>query len=114
MLLLVSILKAISEILIFSLIGQGILWLIAGRSRDSNFVYKMLSAVTRPVMWLARRLTPRFVLDRHVWLVALLLILTVWILAGSQKLKLCVTEAADSPLCGQMVHTLKERRDPRP
>ena len=114
MLLFVSIAKAISEILIFSLVGQGILWLIAGRSRDTNFVYRMLAAVTRPVMWLARLLTPRFVLDRHIWLVALLLVLAVWILAGSQKLTLCVTEAADNPLCGQMVQTLKDRRDPGP
>ena len=114
MLLFVSILKAISEILALSLIGQGILWLIAGRSRDTNFVYKMLAAVTRPVMWLARLLTPRFVLDRHIWLVALLLVLAVWILAGSQKLTLCVTEAVDNPLCGQMVQTLKDRRDPGP
>ena len=42
-LLFVSILKAISEILALSLLGQGILWLIAGRSRDSNFVYRMFA-----------------------------------------------------------------------
>ena len=111
-LLLVSIVKAICEILVLSLAGQGILWLVAGRARESNFVYKMFAAVTRPVMRLARLITPRFVLDRHIWMVAVLLVLVVWFVAGTQKLKLCVTEAADSPLCGRMVQNLEERRAP--
>jgi hypothetical protein len=108
-LLLVSILKAISEILALSLLGQGILWLIAGRARESNFVYRMFSAVTRPVMRLARMITPRLVLDRHVWMVAVLLVFIVWVLAGAHKLRLCMSEASDSPLCGRMVQTLEER-----
>ena len=54
MLLVVSILKAFSEILAFSLLGQGVLWLIAGKSRDTNVVYRMFSIITRPVMRLAR------------------------------------------------------------
>ena len=114
MLLLVSIVKAICEILVLSLAGQGILWLVAGRARESNFVYKMFAAVTRPVMRLARLITPRFVLDRHVWMVAVLLVLVVWFVAGTQKLKLCLTEAGDSPLCGRMVQNLEERRTPPP
>jgi hypothetical protein len=109
-LLFVSILKAISEILALSLLGQGILWLIAGRARETNFVYKLFAAVTRPVMRLARMITPRFVLDRHIWMVAVLLVFVVWVLAGAHKLRLCVTEASDSPLCGQMVQTLEQRR----
>ena len=109
MLLLVSILKAICEILALSLIGQGILWLIAGRARESNFVYRVFAAVTRPVMRLARALTPRFVLDRHVWLVAVLLVLVVWFFSGAHKLQLCLREGADSPLCGDIVHRLNER-----
>ena len=109
MLLFVSILKAISEILAFSLLGQGILWLIAGHSRDGNFVYKMFTAITRPVMRLARMLMPRFVLDRHIWMVTVLLVFIVWVFAGQQKLKLCVTEARDNPLCVEIVQALKER-----
>jgi hypothetical protein len=112
-LLAVSILKAISEILALSLIGQGILWLIAGRARDSNVVYKLFSAVTRPVMKLARLIMPRFVLDRHIWMVAVLLVFIVWVLAGAHKLRLCVTEASDSPLCGPMVQRLEQRNRPQ-
>jgi hypothetical protein len=31
------------------------------------------------------------------------------VLAGTHKLRLCVTEASDSPLCGRMVQTLGHR-----
>jgi hypothetical protein len=112
-LLFVSILKGLSEILALSLVGQGILWLIAGRARESNFVYTLFAAVTRPVMRLARIITPRFVLDRHIWMVAVLIVFLVWMFAGAHKLRLCLTESSDSPLCGQMVQTLEQRNRTR-
>lgn len=110
MLLLVSILKAFGEILALSLFGQGVLWLVAGKSRDNNFVYKMFSAITRPVMGLARLIMPRFVLDRHLWMVAVLIVLVVWVFASHQKLKLCMSEGADDPLCVEIKQGLEQRR----
>jgi hypothetical protein len=108
-LLFVSVVKAISEILALSLIGQGILWLVAGSTRESNFVYRLFSMLTGPVLRLARLVMPRVVPDRHIWMVAVLLVFVVWVLAGTHKLRLCVTEASDSPLCGHMVRTLEPR-----
>jgi hypothetical protein len=109
MLLLLSIVKAISEILILALLGQGVLWLIAGKSRANNFVYKLFASVTRPVMWVARVTMPRFVLDRHIWMVAVLIVLVMWVVSAQQKLKYCVTVRPDSPLCVELVNALKER-----
>lgn len=110
MLLLASILKALSEIIAFSLLGQGVLWVIAGRSRESNFVYRMFATVTRPVMRLARIIMPRFVLDRHIWMVAILLVFVIWIFAAQQKLKICVMQSPEDPLCTDLIRTLKERK----
>jgi len=109
-LLLLSILKASSEILAFSLVGQGILWLVAGKSRETNFVYRTFAAITRPVVRLARFITPRVVLDRHVWMVAVLIVIIVWVGSSSQKLKLCMTEAASDPLCVEIKQGLEERQ----
>ena len=109
MLLLLSVLKGTCEILVLALAGQGILWLVAGKSRESNVVYRMFAAVTRPVMWLARAIMPRFVLDRHIWMVAVFLVLTFWVVSGQQKLKHCVTVSPESPLCVELVKALKER-----
>jgi len=112
-LLLFSILKAVSEIVAFSLLGQGILHLIAGQRRESNFVYRMFAAITRPVMRLSRLLMPRFVLDRHIWMVAVLLVFLVWIVASQQKLRICLNEDPANPLCVEIARTLQER-DIRP
>ena len=109
MLLLLSVSKAICEILVFALLGQGVLWVVAGKSRQSSFVYRMFATVTRPVMWLSRKIMPRFVLDRHIWMVAVFIVLAGWIIAGQQKLKHCMSHGADSPLCVELLQALKER-----
>jgi hypothetical protein len=108
-LLILSIIKAVCEILALALVGQGILWLVAGKSRDTNFVYKMFASVTRPVMWLARVIMPRIVLDRHIWMVAVFIVFALWVIAGQQKLKHCVTVSPENPLCVELVKALKER-----
>lgn len=109
MLLLLSIVKAICEILAFALLGQGVLWVFAGKSRDGNFVYRMFASVTRPVMWFARAIMPRFVLDRHIWMVGVLVVFALWVISAQQKLKHCVTVSPENPLCVEMVKKLKER-----
>lgn len=110
MLLIVSIFKAFSEILALSLLGQGVLWLIAGKSRDTNVVYRMFAIITRPLMRLARLITPKLVLDRHVWMIAVLIVIIVWVFAGHEKLKLCMTESIDDPLCVEIKQGLERRR----
>lgn len=110
MLLLVSVFKAFSEILALSLLGQGILWLVAGRSRDTNVIYRMFSIITRPLMRLARLITPKLVLDRHVWMIAVLIVIVVWIFAGHEKLKLCMTDSIDDPLCVEIKQGLERRK----
>lgn len=109
MLLLLSIIKAISEILALTLFGRGVLWLIGGKARENNFVYNLLSAITRPVLRLARLVTPRAVPDRYVWPVAVLIVLVAWVVSSHQKLELCKTEAMDDPLCVEIVKALEER-----
>ena len=91
MLQLVVILKAIVEVAIFAFLGQGILYVLAGSKRDNNFVYGIFKTLTSPVMKLARLLSPRIVLDRHIWLVALLLLMAAWIGLTLAKINLVLT-----------------------
>ena len=107
MLLVLSIIKAVCEILALAFLGQGVLWLVAGKSRENKFVYRMFASVTRPVMRLARAIMPRFALDRHIWMFAVLIVFAMWVIAGQQKLKHCVTESPDSPLCAELVKALE-------
>ena len=86
----VTILKALTEVAGFALLGQGVLYLFAGAAREKNFAYVMLKAVTSPVFRLARLLTPRFVLDRHIWLLTPLIVLALWVTFTYLKIRIVI------------------------
>ena len=71
-------LKALVEVAIFAFIGQGILWILAGAKREGNWVYGILKTLTKPVFKVARWISPRFILDQHLWLVVLFLLVVTW------------------------------------
>ena len=77
MLQLVVIAQAVNEVALMALLGQGALYVLAGAKRETNPVYAILKAITSPVMKLARAITPRVVLDRHIGFVALFVVLVV-------------------------------------
>lgn len=90
MLLVVSSIKLVAEIALLALAGQWLLGLLAGARRDSNFFYRLLQVMTRPFVRGARWLTPRIVLDRHVPLVAFLLLGFVWVFSTLAKVRICL------------------------
>ncbi len=90
MLTLVSIFKLLAEIALLSMAGQWLLGLLAGAKRDQNLFYQLLQVLTRPVVSFARLVTPRVVIDRHVPIVAFLLLVSVWLAATISKITICV------------------------
>lgn len=90
MLILVSIVKLLAEIALLALVGQGVLALLAGAKRDQNLFYQLLKILTRPFLAGARFITPKVVLDRHVPIVAFLLLFFVWVAATMTKISICV------------------------
>lgn len=90
MLLLVESIKLLAEIALMALAGQWLLGLLAGAKRDSNVFYRVFQVVTAPVLRGARLLAPRIVLDRHLPLVAFLLLALVWLLATTAKIRICL------------------------
>jgi len=90
MLMLVEILKLVAEIALLSLAGQWVLGLLAGAKREQNLFYQVFQIVTRPLVAAARLISPRVVIDRHVPLVAFLLLAFVWLVATITKIDICV------------------------
>ncbi len=90
MLLLVEILKMLSEIALLALAGQWVLGLLAGAKRERNLFYQLFQVLTKPLIAGARLVSPRVVLDRHVPLVAFLLLSFVWVVATMTKIDICV------------------------
>jgi hypothetical protein len=90
MLLVASTIKLIAEIALMALLGQWLLGLLAGSRKQQNLFYQVLEIMTRPFIRIARLLTPRVVLDRHVPLVAFLLLAFIWIGATFYKIQTCI------------------------
>lgn len=90
MLLFISSVKLVAEIALMALAGQWVLGLLAGERREQNFFYRLLAILTGPFVKGARLLSPRVVLDRHVPLVAFLLLLLIWVVATIERISLCL------------------------
>ena len=90
MLLLISSVKLIAEIALLSLLGQWILGLLAGQKREQNLFYQVLQVLTRPFVRATRFITPRFVLERHLPLVAFLILGFVWVGVTLVKVNHCL------------------------
>jgi hypothetical protein len=85
MLLAAIILKSLIEVALVVMIGQGILFVLAGASRHQNLVYRLFTIVTGPIMRATRFITPRFIVDQHIGLVAFFLLVVLWALALAMK-----------------------------
>lgn len=90
MLLLASTVKLVAEIALMALLGQWLLGLLAGARRDQNLFYNLLKVVTGPFVRLARWVSPAVVIDRHVPLVAFLLLAFAWMFATLWRIRQCV------------------------
>ncbi len=85
-----NVVKLIAEIALLALLGQWVLGLLAGAKKDQNLFYQILQIIGRPFVAVARFLSPRIVLDRHVPLVAFLLLFFVWLAATLYRIRTCL------------------------
>ncbi|HYC48132.1 MAG TPA: hypothetical protein VED01_21880 [Burkholderiales bacterium] len=86
-------LKALVEVAAVFMLGQGLLYVLAGRRKHENFVYQLFAILTRPVFRITRAVTPRFVRDDHIPIAAFLLLFWLWIGLLGAKAYLCVGRA---------------------
>lgn len=82
--------KLTAEIALLALLGQWLLGLMTGATRNTNPFYALLQLLGRPWIRAIRWLSPRVVLDRHVPLVAFFLLLLVWGAASLAKVSICL------------------------
>ncbi len=82
--------KLIAEIALLALAGQWLLGLLAGAKKEQNLFYKVLQTIGSPFVRVARLVTPKLVLDRHVPLVAFFLLVFVWLAATIYKIQTCI------------------------
>jgi hypothetical protein len=89
---LLVIVKAIIEIAGMALLGQFLVGIFAWGRREGNVVYRVFQTVTGPFTWIARKVSPRVVLDQHIPLVTFLLLLFAWVFVVFQLRASCLAE----------------------
>ena len=92
---LISSFRTVVEMALMCLIGQGALALLAGCHREENGVYRLFRFLTRPVLRLMRCVLPAPIIDRHLPVVATLVLFWAWI--GLAWLKQWYCEAHGLP-----------------
>jgi hypothetical protein len=84
-LFILGIVRAVVEVALLSLLGQGLVGLLAGARRHSNPIYQLFRIVTGPVIKAARWIAPAAILDRHLPLVAFFILFWFWIFLAWAK-----------------------------
>lgn len=87
--LLLSILRALVEVAGFALLGQGLMAVLAGASRERNVIYKLFVIIASPVTRLVRAVTPKVIIDKHIPFVSFFLLFWLWILLAYVRRLVC-------------------------
>ena len=90
MLTALNVIQLVLYIALLALLGQGVLYLLAGPKRESNFFYQLLKTMAKPFTAPVRLLTPRRVADRHVPFVTFFLLVIAYVVVTKQKIDVCV------------------------
>ena len=95
MLTFLNLLQLLLYIPLLALVGQGLLFVLAGHRRHDNFFYQLLQLLSKPFTFGMRKVTPHRVADRHVPVVTFLLLLIVYAVVTFEKINLCVTSGME-------------------
>jgi len=79
MLALVIALKGLVEFGALLIVAQALVFLLSFGRHEQNPVYRLLKLLTSPVVRVARWMSPKVIVDRHVPAVALYLLLVLWV-----------------------------------
>lgn len=90
-LLILGVLRALAEVAMLFLLGQGLLALLAGSRRHDNTIYKLFLIVTGPVVKAMRMVTPRQIIDKHIPFMAFAVLFWIWIALAWLKRLYCDT-----------------------
>ena len=90
MLTFLTLLQLLLYVPLLALLGQGVLFVLAGAKRDSNFFYQLLKLISKPFTTIVRKVTPRQVADHQVPIVTFFLLLVVYAIVTFERVDLCV------------------------
>jgi hypothetical protein len=94
MLSLVVVLKGLTEFAALLIVAQALVFLLSFGRHERNAVYRFIRMLTSPVVRVARWLSPRAIVDRHVPAVALFMLFAIWVFLTFMKYHLQLSAPA--------------------
>ena len=91
MLLFLNIAQLILYIGALGLIGQGLLYVLAGQKRDTNLFYQLIGIVNKPWTLIARFISPKQIIDRQIPFVAFCIVGVFYIAVTLAKIEHCIS-----------------------
>jgi hypothetical protein len=73
------------------LIGQGLLYVLAGQKRDTNLFYQLIGIINKPWTLTARFISPKQILDRQIPFVAFCIVGVLYIAVTLAKIEHCIS-----------------------
>jgi hypothetical protein len=90
-LLFLNIAQLILYIGALGLIGQGLLYVLAGQKRDTNLFYQLIEIVNKPWTLIARFISPKQIIDRQIPFVAFCIVGVFYIAVTLAKIEHCIS-----------------------
>ncbi|MCM0036247.1 MAG: hypothetical protein NBV66_10720 [Burkholderiaceae bacterium] len=91
LLLFLNILQLLLYIGLLALLGQGLLYLIAGAKRDTNLFYQLFQVVNKPWIRIAGLISPKQIAERHHPFVAFCIVGAIYMAVTVAKIEHCVS-----------------------
>ena len=83
-------LQLVLYIALLALLGQGVLYVLAGTRRESNFFYRFLQILGKPFTLVVRRITPRQVPASAVAAITFCLLAALYVVVTFERVDFCV------------------------
>jgi hypothetical protein len=89
---LLSMLLALVQVALYQFAGRAAMWVFAGANRDKNFIYQLLKKGADPLVKATRFITPKFVIDRHVPFVTVILMVLIGLMVIHFRRTICLAQ----------------------
>jgi hypothetical protein len=76
---------------ILALLGQGLLFILAGAKRDTNLFYQLFTVVNKPWTYIAALIAPKQIATRHLPFVAFCVVAVLYLAVTVAKIEHCVS-----------------------
>lgn len=91
-----NIAQLVLYIALLALLGQGVLYLLAGAKRDTNWVYQLFVSLNKPWTRAAAWISPPQVASRHHPVVAFCVLAVLYVLVTLIKIDHCLTVGVEN------------------